>query len=143
MDGLVALYLFDERSGDIVRDHSGSGLALDLLVPEELKIIEGFFLDAYFTTSFQYLKDVIVNILVFIPFGFLLHRTMRRRHRSSLKIVAFILIIGVLFTFAIESLQYFVVTRNSSLIDVICNTIGVALGIAVDRLSAFKTKRNG
>jgi len=43
------------------------------------------------------------------------------------------LLTGTLFTLSIESLQYFLLTRNSSLIDVCTNMTGAAIGIVMDR----------
>lgn len=76
--------------------------------------------------------DVILNIIIFIPIGFLLHAVLRRHCESSLKTAAFVFIIGTLFTFGIESLQYFSLTRYSSLVDMINNMVGTTVGIAID-----------
>jgi hypothetical protein len=139
-DGLIALYLFNQKDGFLVRDQSGSMLAPDLYIPKDLKIFKKetykAFLGSHFTLGVaDIFKDIVLNTLAFILFGFLLHRTVRKRFPFSLKIAAIVLLIGFLFSLTIESLQYFLESRGSEMIDVISGTIGVALGIMVCNIS--------
>lgn len=142
MDELIALYLFNEGSGDIVRDKSGSGLAPDLLIPKELRLprnnVYKTFLGNHFPLTLRdFKRDLIFNILAFVLFGFLLHRIVKRRFRPAIKTTIFVLIIGLLFLFTLESLQYFVEIRGSEIMDVISGTIGVGIGILVDKASSY------
>lgn len=70
---------------------------------------------------------VVINILIFIPLGFLFHAGLRTGYGSSLKISGFVVTLGLLITFGMESLQYRSLTRHSSLMDVCKNTIGILL----------------
>ncbi len=68
------------------------------------------------------ISQVIGNILMFIPFGFLLPTVFKRL--SSFK-KAVIIIFS--FSFSIEFIQYFI-GRSSDIDDLILNTLGGSLG---------------
>ena len=132
----VARYLFSESKGDTIYD-SGSNLSpVNLFMP---KYIWGgtqpflYFQKDYFK-SHRWFSDVIINILIFIPLGILLHGMLRVRYGLTLKISLAALLAGTLFTLGVESMQHFSLTRNSSFIDVTMNMSGTALGIAMDRV---------
>ncbi|QRZ61892.1 VanZ family protein [Rothia sp. ZJ932] len=63
------------------------------------------------------------NVVMFTPFGFLLVWLVRPQLRS------WILVWGFLLTCAIESTQFFMPDRTSSWLDILANTLGVALGL--------------
>ena len=77
---------------------------------------------------------MIINILIFIPLGILLHGMLRGRWGLTLKISLAALLVGPLFTLGVESVQYLSLARISSLIDVFTNMTGTALGITIDRV---------
>lgn len=136
-EGLVARYLFEERHGDRIGDSGETKAPLDLYIPPAIQTQKKSYLDFSHILFSKNSKralfgDVILNIIIFIPMGFLLHAVLRRHCESSLKTAAFVFIIGTLFTFGIESLQYFSLTRHSSLVDMINNMVGTAVGIATD-----------
>lgn len=134
-EGLVARYLFVERHGDRIGDSGETKAPLDLYIPPAIQTQKKSHLDfsyRLFSKNSNLFGDVILNIIIFIPLGFLLHAVLRRHCESSLKTAAFVFIIGTLFTFGIESLQYFSLTRYSSLVDMINNMVGTAVGIATD-----------
>jgi VanZ family protein len=141
-DGLLTLYLFSEGKGNRVLERSGKLSSLDLKIPPRVPVIitDREFLSSpyreFFSRSIKSHRviEIIGNIIIFIPFGLLLHAALRERYQLSLKIAAFVLILGALFTLSIESLQYFTETRHSSMTDVISNLIGTALGITIDVL---------
>ena len=69
--GVVALYLFDERSGNVV--HSQVASAPDLLIPERFLVVHKWFLEPFwkeFRPVWSYWKDVGINVAGFIPLGF-------------------------------------------------------------------------
>lgn len=140
LGGPVALYLFDEGKGDIVRDRSGLKPALDIQIPREIQVNNKVFLRApyqNFVLNTHTMKDVLLNTGCFIPLGFLLHAVMKRKSRTSLRAMGAVIILGVLFTISVESIQYFIESRSSSLTDVINNTIGMMLGIKADKLRSY------
>ena len=69
----------------------------------------------------------IKNVLLFMPFGFLL----------PCKDLRFALIVGVIFSIVIEIIQYFACLGLCELDDVICNGLGTFLGF---RMFAFVQK---
>jgi len=143
-NGLIARYLFEERKGDKVGNDSKTSTLLDLYIPKNIQTRENVYLSVNIRQSLKnsgFLGDVALNILVFIPLGFLFHAALRSRYGSSLKTCVFVFFVGTLFTFGIESLQYFSVTRSSSFIDVINNILGVTIGICADRFYEAYLKR--
>jgi len=143
-NGLITRYLFAERKGDKVGNDNKKSTHLDLYIPKNIQTHENAYLSLSMGQSLKnssFLGDLALNILAFIPLGFLFHAELRNRYGSSLKTSIFVFFFGILFTFGIESLQYFSVTRNSSFIDVINNSLGIAIGICVDRFYEAHLKR--
>lgn len=141
--GIVALYLFEESKGDRVSDSCGTHTPLNLHIPRVIPTYKKPYLDfsnISFTQNPNLFRDVILNILIFVPVGLLLHASLRIRYRSLLKTSAFVFTMGILFIFGIESLQHFSLTRHSSLLDVSSNLLGMGLGIAIDRTYATLLK---
>ncbi len=73
----VALYVFDEKNGEKVMDHSGRGN--DLHIPPKMKILTKKILSfpwnrLKFNTEF--FEDVMINLMGFIPLGFFLNATL-------------------------------------------------------------------
>jgi hypothetical protein len=79
-------------------------------------------------------SDVILNILVFVPYGYILAIALRSvLRRPALSMVTAVLLVTA-FSLSIETLQHFLPTRNSSLMDVISNSIGGVIGVLlIDR----------
>ncbi len=79
-------------------------------------------------------KDVVVNVLGFVPFGFAVYAWLRincrRTPRSA--IVAAVLLGGAI-SLAIELLQVYLPTRDSSLTDVTDNVLGTWIGALICR----------
>ena len=129
-------YLFDHGKGDVIHD-SGSELSpVNLFMPKYIQQETKPFLDfpKSYINNKSWFSDVVINILIFIPLGILIHGLFRGRWGLTLKISLAALVAGALFTLGVESMQHFSLTRNSSLIDVVTNMSGTALGIAMDRV---------
>ena len=124
-----SLYLFNERSGRIVRDH---GLAaIDLQIPERYVIVRQVMLESplrAFEPEWGYVEDLIINIGGFVPFGATLYAYLLacgwKRYPGTAALLG-----GVLTSLAIESLQAYLPTRDSDLTDVLTNTVGTWLGV--------------
>jgi hypothetical protein len=142
----VALYLFNERAGSTVHDkapHTDDSLS----IPHRYRLEHREFLTPVWVPfrsrwdgwrTWSYWSDDILNVVGFIPLGyffatwfFLIPLTSRPRLAA--------LLFGVLVSFAIESLQYYLPTRDSSMTDLVTNTIGAALGAALFREAPFKS----
>ncbi len=131
-DGLVAFYLFDQIHGKKVLEQSGVPPPLDLEVLTGQQITGKPFLTRFPwdpSSPFDEVKDILGNILLFVPFGFLFYAFLGVRYGQAMKTAAWVTVIGTLFSLMMESLQYLIISRDSSLIDVINNSVGTALGI--------------
>jgi hypothetical protein len=136
-EGLITLYPFTEGKGGLVRDESGSRSAPSLFIPGEVRIpkqITGSYkkllnVDIAPVIGLRF-KDILLNVLGFIPFGFFLHGILKKKkpHYKSIVLVA-IVITGTLFSLIIESLQYYINGRESDLYDVASNAMGVFIGV--------------
>ncbi len=89
-----------------------------------------FVLPEYIHVSFfTSINDVVANILLFMPIGFLYRLTGGKLRYAFLT--------GALVSFGIETTQLFIPARTTSLMDFSCNTLGAGLGAFVyDQFSA-------
>jgi len=136
----IVRYVFSEGKGSRIHDNGrGEWPPLDLHIPDKINFPKEPYLGGPSNyTGFQkgsplykmrgYL-DIILNIFAFIPLGFFAHGLTRQYFHPAIKISMFILIAGCLFSFGIESLQYFSSVRDSSSVDLVNNSIGTMLGI--------------
>ncbi len=128
------LYGFDERSGTIIHDHGA--MSNPLVIRARYFVLHPGFLtpvwvpyrnrwDGWRTKS--YWSDVLVNIAGFVPFGFFfalwfwLTPTIPRPGLAAI-------LLGIAVSFMIESLQYFLPTRDSSMTDLVTNSMGTVMG---------------
>ncbi|MDO4499452.1 MAG: VanZ family protein [Coriobacteriaceae bacterium] len=91
-------------------------------------------------SSNEFVREMVMNAFLFFPFGLflpyaldqafaLLERHAAVRKHSATRIPIFVTIaISFLLTIAIESWQYYAGTGTAQLTDVICNTLGAAIG---------------
>jgi VanZ family protein len=124
----LALYLFDERAGEVVRDHGRSGI--DLSIPKRYAILDQVFLEppwTEFNPSWSYWKSVLVNIGGFVPFGFALYAH-RSSARQAKRVMMATVLLGLTVSLTIEVLQAYLPTRNSGMTDLFTNTLGTFLG---------------
>ena len=127
--GLVALYPFDEGSGRRVRDLVSG--ANSLYIPDRYLVVAQQLLSR---PSFDNPSDIIFNIIGFIPLGFTLCGYLCSRWGRTKSVVLTVLLCG-LFSLLIETLQWFLPTRDSDMTDVITNVIGAISGVLLYRLS--------
>jgi hypothetical protein len=135
LEGLVARYLFDEGQGNSVHNSLAAGTSMDLRIPRYVRSLISSYLrwpesSLGFTLKSE---DSILNILGFIPLGFFFHGVLRNRHGLSWRLSAVVLFAGALVSLSFESLQHYSITRDSSAVDVLTNTLGILLGIMLDR----------
>jgi VanZ family protein len=124
----VALYLFDERTGDTI--HNEFDHRTDLKIPKRYFVLHPAFLESpwrSYHASWSYWGDVTVNIVGFIPFG--LFTTAYFSFERKLKEAAAItIVVGFFTSLTIEILQASLPTRDSGMNDLITNTFGTAIG---------------
>ena len=75
-------------------------------------------------------EDFILNIFLFIPFGFLLSRLRLKKHEKH--VALFVILTGCVTSIGIETTQIFL-DRFTSLTDVLSNTFGSFLGYWISR----------
>jgi VanZ family protein len=124
----VALYLFDEHAGGVIHNQVASGF--DLNIPDRYLVLDQSFLKPFWTeyrADWSYVNDLLINIVGFVPFGFLVCAYLSLAGRSKRPVLATILL-GFAVSLTIETLQAFLPTRDSGTTDLITNTSGTALG---------------
>src|SRR2546426_1598842 len=86
--------------------------------------------------------DIAINMLAYAPFGFLLALVGTRRPFAARLAAA--IGAGALLSFAMESAQMFLPTRDASSVDFICNSLGAAAGgvaaLAFDRAPGLRRR---
>ena len=83
----------------------------------------------------------LLNLLLFMPLGVLLHREGRHRSIELQQVVILTASAGLILSATVEFLQAFLPTRDSSLFDVIANTLGAVGGVAADRIWGVSVER--
>jgi hypothetical protein len=137
-EGVVARYLFDEGTGNVVRNQVDP--ATDLLIPKRFFVLHQQFLERpwnEFRPGWHYWKDVAINIVGFIPLGFFfyayLYQVRKVEHSAAL-----IIALGFAVSLTIEVLQAFLPTRDSGMTDLITNTLGTVIGVMAFRHKAVQ-----
>jgi VanZ family protein len=130
----VLSYSFDEHIGTIARNREDSHY--DLSIPPEFHMpIKTFLVPPWkeHPRLLPYLKDVIVNVLGFIPFGFFCMALFHREAQPSSTAAIGVEMLGLGVSLAIELTQAYLPTRSSSLMDVFSNLLGTVIGILLFR----------
>jgi hypothetical protein len=126
----IALYLFDEHSGDVVSNRTPDGVGL--FIPKTYVVMDKFFLERpwmEYGRSEGYWGAVLKNIIGFTPVGFFFLAYLATRLPTGRAVLA-TLALGTTISFIIELVQAFLPTRESGVTDLITNTIGTGLGTA-------------
>jgi len=132
-DQPAALYVFEEGVGNTVHDQMNS--SSDLVIPQSFRIPFKPFLKSpwrefYFNRA--YLRDVLINVSGFVPFGFFFCMFLSGGQASRKTVLATI-VLGFLFSLTIEVLQWYIPMRDSGTTDILTNTLGTALGAVLYR----------
>jgi VanZ family protein len=80
------------------------------------------------------LVPIIANILLFVPWGFLMFITLHAIERPTVQTYVLTILLGFTLTCVIEAWQYFLPTRVADINDVIWNTSGTLLGAVLGHL---------
>ncbi len=128
--GAVALYEFTKGPGKRFADTSGAAPALDLWRPKYfIEGSENFLIwPQRMPANAEERLEVIANVVLFVPFGFFLYTALCRRGRRCWSSAVLTLLIGALVSLTFELTQFFLPGRTSSLLDVVANASGAALG---------------
>jgi hypothetical protein len=135
----LAWYRFDEGKGGVVHDRTGSGH--DLTIAARYFALHPAFLHPVWDQfrsrwdggmSWSYWSDVLVNVAGFVPLGFFFTAYFSRAHTVSRPRIL-VVVLGLAISLLIEIWQHFLPTRDSSMADVITNTLGTVAGAALYR----------
>jgi len=91
-----------------------------------------FLMSGHVTLSRRFVRDGTLNVLAFVPVGFLFAAALRTRGAPRLGRADAVVVGAAAFSLTAESAQYLLPSRYSSLLDVAWNTTGAALGILLD-----------
>jgi len=130
----IALYLFDERGGNVVHNKAGTGA--DLYIPEKYVVLDQVFLERpwrEFSRSMSYFRAFLKNIVGFIPLGFCFYAYLSAARYVKRPALATV-ILGTLVSLTIEVLQAYLPTRESGMTDLITNTFGTYIGVLLYRV---------
>jgi hypothetical protein len=129
---IVAQYAFTEGRGRHV--HGQPGSAPDLYIPEIFKVPHKKMLMWPWEESPDKLdlRDIAINVLGFVPFGFLFLAYLTLYRHLKHPAIATVLC-GAAISLTIEILQEYIPGRDSGLLDVINNTFGTFLGALLFR----------
>jgi VanZ family protein len=126
-----ALFTFDERHGNVVHNRIDS--TTNLVIAELYFALHPPFLASVehdYQPTWDYWHDIGVNVAGFIPCGFLFTVLL-----SEVRIVRYPALtsisVGLLISLTIEILQAFLPTRSSGATDLITNTLGTGVGVAI------------
>lgn len=73
-------------------------------------------------------RDVVLNVAVFVPVGWLLTQALWRIPMPALWAIGVATGLAAILSLGVETIQYFITTRYSSIVDVLANTAGAWLG---------------
>lgn len=126
-----ALYIFNEKSGEMAFDQAGENHHLQ--IPSKMHILRREVLGLPWNgvrLDRSFLIDIFLNILGFIPLGFVLNAILLNKDgffekHSCLITVSFCFLISLV----IELAQSWMPSRSSQMLDLILNTFGAYLGV--------------
>ena len=129
-DNPFAVWLFDEKKGTLAQEHAGS--SLHLKIPQRMQIPDKQILTPpwkKFWFNKGFIIDIFINLLGFMPFGFILYAVLIRFGGNTERHGV---LITVTFCFAlslsIEIFQAWIPSRSSYLLDLVLNTLGGFIG---------------
>jgi VanZ family protein len=131
----VLFYDFSKVEDGVVRDGSGNGHALQ--IPDGRVFVAPGFADLELSPTSA--TDLLINLLGFVPFGFLLSLWLSSRGntRFNLLVVCFC---SALLSASIELSQAWIPTRDSSLLDFLLNTVGTLAGVGLFAVIASRDR---
>lgn len=88
----------------------------------------GYLTEYHLPLGRRLVADVAVNIALFVPLGWGLHRTGRGLGVPPRTLLVAAVLAAALFSLLMETLQFWLPARYSSIVDVLANTAGALLG---------------
>jgi len=129
----AVLYLFDEKRGKRAFDHGEGKLHLE--IPPRMHALEKIILSPPWIglkLNRNCFIDIILNIIGFIPLGFVLSATLIEINGTSKKrVVLMTVALCFIISLTIEIVQAWVPFRFSSMLDLMSNTSGSLIGALI------------
>ena len=113
-------------------------LLVTVFLRKTLAVPEGFEQSLFGNKSFlveNYYNELLVNILLFVPIGFLIYVVLKKYR------VLMTLVLGVAFSFVIEILQFILQKGVADIDDIICNSMGLLIGMVTCVIAGFAFRR--
>lgn len=132
----IALYLFDEKQGNVA--HNSVDSRFDLKIPARYHLLHQVFLKPFwkeYKPSLDYWTDILLNIAGLLPLGFIFAAFLDALGRTQYTLL-YAIGLGFAVSLTIEVLQSYLPTRNSGTTDLFTNTFGAFLGAKI-QTSAF------
>jgi len=132
-DRAVARYVFAERTGNEI--HNSVATQPSLEIPSYFQIPHKVMLKPVwkeFEETKVYFIDVVVNVVGFMPLGFIFAAYFLLAHSRG-KAILYATLAGGSLSFLIELLQAYIPQRFSGTTDIITNTLGALLGAMLAR----------
>lgn len=131
-EGQLVRYMFNEEKGFKVKNSGTLVNDLTLDIPDKIqkkgKRMLNSSLYQFSALGLMLFYDILLNVLLFIPFGFIFYEIISNYMNGSWRIMLFVLIVGVTISLSAEIIQYFSELRDSSFVDVITNGVGTLSG---------------
>ncbi len=138
----MALYAFTERYGTQIHDQRHR---LILSIPSKFEVPQKSILVPPWKElrlNFSYFKDIVLNLIGFIPFGFLISAYLNtKKATASHKLPMIVLLLGTCFSLTIEMFQIYLPSRSSQLMDFFSNILGTALGLGLFNYYCYRGSR--
>ena len=128
-------FAFTERSGSVA---ASTDNRFRCIMPENAIPLTKVLLQSNWDSYRTFNQDIILNVLIFIPLGFLL--TLLLGHILRIRFIPTILIslvYGIATSLTIELIQTVEPTRVSSALDLVNNTLGLVVGIGLAYLVRY------
>lgn len=123
-------YSYVNTNGGTITD-CGAPPPAHLIIPQQLIPYQRAFLELPANKHGKFpggLMDITINLIGFIPLGFILSLYISRKNSSLTRSLLISIAAGISISFLIEISQAFLSSRSSSMLDLINNTVGSALG---------------
>lgn len=82
--------------------------------------------------------DVALNLAIFVPIGWGLHRAARRRGAAPRTRLLIAVILAAAFSLTMETIQAWLPNRYSSVVDVLANTLGATIGAWIESRYGYR-----
>ena len=135
----LLLYTRLEREAVVIPD-GGIGGSADLYVPQHYRPYRRLVLGSF--GGFRP-YDVLVNIVGFVPLGFLVSLLLRRSPLTATVSLILVVSSGLLLSFAMEFLQTYLPTRTPGIADIVSNSAGMIPGYFLFRVFCPTVDQNG